>query len=68
MDMDNKSTPKNSGDRKVKREVDNVKTKTPTVLTWIPGIRPVIAPHITPNIQAKSKSKIISPLHIYNTC
>ena len=41
-----------------KRKVDEAKIKAPTVLTWIPGMIPVIAPHITPIKHANNISKI----------
>jgi hypothetical protein len=56
--MEIRSTQRNSGDMKVKREADDAKTKAPTVLTCIPGIKPVTAPHITPKRQAAIRSKI----------
>lgn len=53
MDMEIKNTHRTSGERKVKRKADEVKTNAPTVLTWIPGITPVNAPHNTPKIHEK---------------
>lgn len=58
MDMEIRSTPRNSGERKDNTVADDAKVKAPTVLTWIPGINPVTAPQRTPKIQAKMRSKI----------
>jgi len=58
--MDIKNTPRKSGDREASMVDDDAKIKAPTVLTWIPGIKPVTAPQRTPIKQANIKSIIIS--------
>jgi hypothetical protein len=66
IDMEIKNTPKNSGVYEFKRYVEDAKINAPTVLTWIPGIIPVKTPHKTPIRQATNRSKIQSPIIIYN--
>lgn len=58
MDIDIKNTPKTSGDKNASAVADDANTKAPTVLTCIPGIKPVTAPQMTPIMQAKMRSKI----------
>ncbi len=58
IDMDIKNTAKNSGDRNAKIVAEDANTKAPTVLTCIPGINPVTAPHKTPIKQANIRSNI----------
>jgi hypothetical protein len=60
MAIEIKSTPKNSGDTKASTVAVEANTKAPTVLTCIPGIKPVTAPQRTPRIQANIRSKISS--------
>ena len=61
--MEIKNTPKNSGVKKFNRKVEKAKINAPTVLTWIPGIIPVTAPHKTPIRHANNRSKIQSPMN-----
>lgn len=61
IDIEIKNTHKISGDKKVKRKTDELKTNAPTVLTWIPGITPVTAPHKTPIMHIMMISIKLSP-------
>jgi hypothetical protein len=66
IDMEIKNTPRNSGEKDLRRKVEKAKRNAPTVLTWIPGIIPVTTPHKTPIRHANNRSKIQSPIIIYN--
>jgi hypothetical protein len=64
--IDIKRTPRNSGDKKARKEAEEANTKAPTVLTCIPGIKPVTAPQKTPIMQANISSIILkSPIVYY---
>lgn len=56
--IETKKTHKNSKEKIFKRKAVDAKTIAPTVFTWKPGIKPVIAPHKIPIIQARMRSKI----------
>lgn len=70
MDIATKNTHRNSGEKIPSKNADEAKIIAPAVLTWIPGIIPVTAPHKIPKKQAKIRSSILSPLQklksIYN--
>ncbi len=61
MDIEIKNIAKNSVDTDFKRKVEEAKINAPTVLTCIPGIIPVTAPHTTPIRHANNRSKIQPP-------
>jgi len=44
----------------VNKNVEDAKINAPTVLTWIPGINPVIVPHKTPIMHDKIRSMIFT--------
>ena len=64
MDIEIKNTARNSGETEFKRKFEEANIKAPTVLTCIPGIIPVTAPHVTPIRQAINRSKIRPPIII----
>ena len=63
MDIEIKNIVKNSIETEFRRKVEQAKINAPTVLTWIPGIMPVTAPHKTPIRHAIKISKIQSPVY-----
>lgn len=61
MDMESKNTARTSGDMKVNKNAEDVNRNAPTVFTWIPGIKPVTVPQITPKRHTSMSS------HNFNT-
>lgn len=58
IDIDTIKTQRNSGERNVKRKVDEANNIAPAVLTCIPGIIPVVVPIKIPIKQAITNSII----------
>ena len=66
IDIETIKTQRNSGDKNVKRKVDDANNIAPAVLTCIPGIIPVVVPINIPMKQAITNSIIAINYLNYN--
>lgn len=64
IDIETINTQRNSGDRNVRRNVDEANRIAPAVLTCMPGIMPVVVPMSIPIKQAITNS--IIAIHCFN--
>jgi len=58
MDIESRKTAKDSGEKNLKIKDVAAKVKAPMVLTWTPGMIPVMTPHKIPKRQVRMRSKI----------